>query len=233
MSQQSVSTTADQAYYERDSVYEWWVFDDLPPELNSGSGTIFRVSNFFVQGLGYLLTTALRGDAMSESDSSSAGYAIAKMFSSPTADLVWEASGSLENLTALVQGISDSLTAQMRTEGTVPALDAQYAPTVSVLVPFVQVRWVWLAYPLTLEISGLVFLAVTMYITQRHCVRPWRGHRVPLLLAQLDDSLRSQAQGGMTHRTGLSDRVGSARVRLEFDGDDGIMFRRVYKGPQT
>jgi hypothetical protein len=38
---------------------------------------------------------------------------------------------------------------------------------------------------------------------------------------------RRPTRGGLARRTGLDDRVGALRVRLDFDGDDGITFRRA------
>jgi hypothetical protein len=77
----------------------------------------------------------------------------------------------------------------------------------------VRVRWYWLAYPLALIVGGLVFLVLTVLATRRRRVRPWKGHRVPLLLAELEESVRTVAVGGLGHRTGLDDRVGAPGVR--------------------
>ncbi|MCJ1439710.1 MAG: hypothetical protein MMC23_000191 [Stictis urceolatum] len=143
--------------------------------------------------------------------------------------LLWEANSSLNNLTAVVQSISETMTKYIRTAFPAQPVDERYAPTVGISVTLVKVRWGWLAYPLALLSIGLAFLGLTIYNTRRHQVRPWRGHRVPLLLAHLDENVRLRAKGGMRHRTGLDDRVGETRVRLDFDGDDNIVFRRVYE----
>lgn len=224
--QQQIQTTAHQSHRIGDNDTGWWVFDDLPPELNAEPTAVFRVDEGLLMNFGFLLMNLLSGNA-----TITFGKPAPFGYSSSTANIFWYSSGSLANLTALVQGISDSLTTYIRTAGPVPAPDTRFAPTVEILVPVVVVRWAWLAYPLVLLFGGLAFLGMTMFATHRRGVRPWKGHRVPLLLAHLDESVRVQAQGGLTHRTGLDDRVGALRVRLEFDGDNGIAFRRVYDRP--
>ena len=229
MNQQPIPTTADRSHLVNDNNTYWWEFDDVPPELNAGPTAVFRVTEELRQDIGTPFTTVLSGNAVNTVGETLASSDV----SSPVASLFWQASGSLANLTALVQGVSDSLTTYIRTAGPAPAPDVRFAPTVGVSVPVVRVRWAWLAYPLTLLFGALAFLGMTMYATHRRCVRPWKGNRVPLLLAHLDENLRAQAQGGLTHRTGLDDRVGAVRVRLEFDGDDGIVFRRVLRPTAT
>lgn len=234
--QQPIRTTAAHTHLVggSDTTYEW-VFDDMPPELNAGPTAVFRVSEELRQNVLRLLEVLSGNVVNDQGDSDLPRVTVAntqRKFSSEVAGLFWLASGSLANLTALVQGISGSLTAHMRTADPVPAPDAWFAPTVEISIQVVVVRWAWLAYPLTLQLGGFIFLGMTMCATHRRCVRPWKGHRLPLLLAHLDENVRSQARGGLTHRTGLDNRIGTLRVRLEFDGDDGIAFRRVYDPPQ-
>ena len=51
---------------------------------------------------------------------------------------------------------------------------------------------------------------------------------MPLLLAHLDEGIRTRAQGGLHFRTGLDDRISETFVQLDFDGKDGISFRQVH-----
>ncbi|MCJ1402448.1 hypothetical protein MMC11_005668 [Xylographa trunciseda] len=183
--------------------------------------TVFEVDETSREHLSELFVQVLAGNGTSDGDVPTT-YA-----SSDIAQMFWEASISLDDLITLAKRISDTVTLYMRTADPMSRIDPQYAPTVGVSVPLVKVRWAWMVYPVALQFGGLAFLGITMYATQRHRVRPWKGHRVPLLLAHLDEDVRSQAQGGLMHRTGLDDRVGAMRVRLEFDGDDDMVFRRV------
>lgn len=224
MNQTPTLINANQSHSVTEDNENWWVFDDVPPELNAEPTAVFKINEETRQNIGDPFVKILSGNAVSK-----IGRTLASSVpSSPAAMIFWQASGSLANLTALVQGISNSLTTYLRTTGAEKTPNTRYAPTVEMSVPVVGVRWAWLTYPLVLLFSGLVFLGMTICSTHRRRVRPWKGHRIPLLLAQLDESVRIQLQGGLTHRTGLDDRVGALRVRLEFDGDDGIAFRRVY-----
>ena len=223
--QQAISIIADRTSLVSYSDGQWWEFDDLPPELNVEPTRVVQVEDMTVLFSGDPFATVLAGSAEYLYSGESPSWA---SFSGPVAELMWEASNSLANLTAAVKGIADSMTSHIRTNSPAPAPDARYAPTVQVSQVIVGVRWPWLAYPLTLLVAGLVFLGMTMYATHRRQVRPWKGHRLPLLLADLDENVRSQARGGLSHRTGLEDRVGALKVRLDLDGDDGIAFRQVY-----
>lgn len=233
--QQPIQTTAGHTHVVDDSDHDLrWVFDDMPLDLNAGPTAVFRVSEELRQNILRLFMEVLSGNVVNSEwhCDPPAAPNYPNNVSSEVASLFWQASGSLANLTALVQGVSGSLTAYMRTSDPVPAPDARFAPTVEISVQVVVVRWAWLAYPLALQLGGFIFLGMTMCATHRRRVRPWKGHRLPLLLAHLDENVRSQARGGLTHRTGLDNRIGTLRVRLEFDGDDGIAFRRVYDPPQ-
>lgn len=226
--QQPIQTTADQSHWVIDNNTYWWVFDDVPPELNAGPTAVYRVTEDLRQDIIGPFIDVLSGNVVNHLEETLGSSNV----SGEVADLFWQASGSLANLTALVQGISSSLTAYMRTADPVPAPDARFAPTVGISIQVVVVRWAWLAYPLALQLGEFIFLGMTMCATHRSCVRSWKGHRLPLLLAHPDENVRLQARGGLTHRTGLDNRIGTLRVRLEFDGDDGIVFRRVYDPPQ-
>lgn len=223
--QQASSIIADRAHLvSKASDGNWWEFDDVPSELNVEPTRVVQVEDFTRQNLGDPFAVVLAG-----SGEYMLGESIASLLpSGPLAQLMWEASSSLANLTATVKGIADSMTSHIRTNSPASAPDARYAPTMQVSQVVVGVRWPWLAYPLTLLVGGLIFLGMTMYATSRRQVQPWKGHRVPLLLADLDENVKSQARGGLSHRTGLEDRVGALKLRLDFDGDDGIAFRQVY-----
>ena len=227
--QRLISTVADQAHLVSESNGNWWEFDDVSPDLNVEPTSVVQVEDITRQNLGDPFATVLAG-----SGEYMRGDGIANLLpSDPVAQLMWEASSSLDNLTIAVKGIANSMTSHIRTNSPAPAANARYAPIVQVSEVIVGVRWPWLAYPLTLLVAGLIFLGMTMYATHRRQVRPWKGHRVPLLLADLDENVKSQAKGGLLHRTGLEDRVGALKVHLDFDGDDGIAFRQVFPNSKS
>ncbi|MCJ1405627.1 hypothetical protein MMC11_008855 [Xylographa trunciseda] len=226
VSQQQVPTTAEQMFvhWEDEGTSTWWGPDIVPAELNAPSTAIFNVSGMGLLYLGVQLSGILTGSTIYTPSPYSSQVSSC---SSELASVFWSASNSLADLTALVQGIADSMTTQIRTAD-VANVESYYAPVVLVPVTVVRIRWPWLTYPLALILAGTLFLALTMYSTSRREVRPWKGHRIPLLLADIDKTLRVRARGGLTRRTGLDDRLGAVQVSLEFDGIDGVTFRRVH-----
>lgn len=226
--QYPISSITNTSHLVNDDGTDWWVFEESHPELSTAPSTAFRVSEETRQNIGRPFTDVLGGNWQAQY----AETAASEGPSSNVAGILYEASDSLSNLTDLIQGISDTLTFYIRTEGPSPPLDERFAPIVGESIPVVVVRWLWLSFPLILLVGGLIFLCLTIYETHRRNVRPWKGRRVPLLLARLDDSVRAQAQGGLVSRTGLDDRVGNLHVRLDFKGDDDIAFRRVYSKPE-
>lgn len=138
----------------------------------------------------------------------------------------WNASNSTETMGELAKQMADSLTNWMRTN--IPAdIDSKYAPTVFSEETFVRVRWAWLVFPLGLVLVGQIFLLATIWQTRQRQVRPWKSHRIPLLLACVDDDIKRLARGGMDSRTGLEERVGGIEVRLEYDDRDKVSFKKV------
>ena len=101
----------------------------------------------------------------------------------------WNASDTAPGMGARAPQIADSLTTFLRTTMRAPP-DARYAPTVFTDQTFVRVRWEWLVFPLSLLLTAYGFLAATIWHTRRLRVRPWKGHRVPLLLANIDEVVR-------------------------------------------
>ena len=200
----------------------WWKFEDLPKGLNAEPASEWMVRDFIELNLAEALTGALSGESVYFSKNNSRSGT-----KFPTIEILANASESLANLTALIQRISDGLTSYIRTDGQALPPDPRYAPTVSTSVPVTVVRWGWLGYAIAVQAGGLTFLGLTICLTRRRQVLPWKGHRMPLLLANLDESLQARAQGGLAYRQGLDDRVGDLQVCLDFDGDNGLAFRRA------
>ncbi len=142
------------------------------------------------------------------------------------AQVFYNASNSLGAISALSQQIATGMTTYLRTSRTAPP-DVSFAPSVFFTEIVVRVRWAWFAFPLGLVVAALVFLVTTILQTQQLCVRPWKDHRLPLLMADIDDIVRRMAKGGLDTRNGLEERVGRMTVHLEFDEKDKIIFRRV------
>ena len=203
----------------------------------SGVSNIRNVSGYFVdtpslKALGQAFESVISGRVLIDQaqgtlrfvavDGTSNDYANQNGF----AQAFYNASDSLHQMSALSQQIADGMTTWLRTTRQAPA-EAEYAPTVFITDIIVIVRWPWLAYPLGLLVTAQIFVVATILQTRRRRVRPWKSHRLPLLLANIDDNVKEIAVGGLETRNGLEDRVGRMTVRLDFDEQDEILFRRV------
>lgn len=210
-----------------------WQFANVPSALNAGNGSSYVIDESSV----WILRNAFRPSLIGSVDidllmNGTSGMRFINDFGSSEATsgavmkVFWKASASLSDMNDLCQKIASGLTSWMRT--TLPAkADARYASTVISNETLVRVRWPWLTYPLALLVLGHVFLLTTIRRTQRLRVRPWKGHRIPLLLANIDDVVKGAAAGGLHSRTGLEERIGRMKILLEYDDNDSIAFKKV------
>ena len=202
----------------------WWKLENIPEELNAEPDDEYMIPDQLRYVIEEALTGALSGEVGFEKRiDGNAKYQIL-----PTVEALRTASDSLANLTTLVQSISDGLTSYIRTNGPEPPPDSRYALVVGTTVSVIVVRWIWLLYAIALQIGGLVFLGLTVCLTRRRRMLPWKGQRVPLLLAKLDETVQARAQGALASPQGYDDSFGELHVCLEFDGDNGLAFRRTY-----
>ena len=206
---------------------EAWKFVNIPASLNTTESNLITVDEKFRSMLNGLAQTVLTGTTRMKAEGSGDGSSDFSWTDSsyPIAVLHYS-SDNLENFTATIGRVSDGMTNRIRTTAHEKPKSI-YAPSVTISVPTILVQWPWLAYVLVLQFSGLLFLLLTIQATNRRRIHAWKGHRMAFLLAELDSSLQHKAQGGLSHRTGLDDRIGEIKVRLEYNGDDRIAFRRV------
>ena len=206
---------------------EAWKFVNIPASLNTTESNLITVDEKFRSMLNGLAQTVLTGTTSMKAEGSGDGSSDFSWTDSsyPIAVLHYS-SDNLENFTATIGRVSNGMTNRIRTMAHEKPKSI-YAPSVTISVPTIVVRWPWLAYVLVLQFSGLLFLLLTIQATNRRRIHAWKGHRMAFLLAELDPSLQHKAQGGLSHRTGLDDRIGEIKVRLEYNGDDRIAFRRI------
>lgn len=236
----NASTTAGKA--QQQSVGSWgqmtssgsgfWTFTDVPANMNMNiiNATAYTVDASSLDALGLATMPLLTGnvvlpDKMLPLQFAGPGGTLSDNKIS-FAEVFYDASNSLEAISALSQQIANGMTTYLRTSRIAPP-DVTFTPTVFYTEIVVRVRWAWLAFPLGLVVAALVFLVTTIFQTRRLCVRPWKDHRLPLLMADIDDVVRRMAKGGLDTRNGLEERVGEMTVQLEFDDKDKIIFRRV------
>ena len=203
-----------------------WVMIKAPPTMEAYDAA-YRVDGSSLITLAQLFDMLLNGD-MTPIDqvSSDSEYAILQQTTDILMPTFWQASNDTDTMSALCARIAQGFTNFMRTS--MPAdPDTRYAPTVYSNETFVRVRWQWLMFPLGLLVAGHVFLVATILQTRRRGVWPWKGSRVPLLLASVDEAVKRQAVGGFKSRTGLEDRVGRMKMWLDYDNGEAIAFRRT------
>ena len=195
----------------------------------------YRIDNASAFALNQAFTTVLGGPIYAvRTNLSSSAHAWTMDFGSGNGGFkgaalqaFWAASETPDALAAYLARVAASLTTWLRTRAPAAAPDPRYAPTVFASVVLVRVRWLWLIYPLSLFAVSFVFFSATVWRTRRLRVRPWKAHRVPLLLARIDGVVAARAAGGLGSRQGLEERVGKMRVRLDYDDIDEIVFRRA------
>lgn len=231
---ESVARIWDQFKHTDDGL---WTPVNVPSALNLHDTSAYRVENLSVSVLGLALSQLLSGTVEVWYDIPDPlpadlplPHYIGKSESlmGSFTEAVWHAANSTADVTDYFNQLATSFTNFMRTSPSLSAPeDDSYLPTVLTTEVYVHVRWGWLAFPLALLLFGLVFLALTIWQTKRMRVLPWKGARLPLLLASIDDEVRQAAKGGLLSRSGLEERVGNMKVRLEYSDGDDIAFERV------
>lgn len=98
---------------------------------------------------------------------------------------------------------------------------------------YVQVSWPWLVHPLFM-LAGVWFIFIASVAqTALQKMPVWATSNIMLLMANIDERLRWEAQGSYGSFRRLTRKVGDYRVRLEPDdrgGSQGWTFRGSYVG---
>lgn len=206
-----------------------WTFVDVPDSMNLANASAYVVDFTSRQVLADSIIRGMDGEVWVDANTNMPtfqGSSALLTNNAASIQALWLAANSTATMSSKFQAIADSFTAYMRTE-LAASPDNRYAPTTYRSAIFVVVRWPWLAYPLSLLLAGHFFFAATVIQTRRRAVRPWKSQRLPLLLADIDDVVREFAAGGLHRRDGLEDRVGRMKVRMEFNGQDRLAFKRA------
>ena len=209
-----------------------WVVADAPAKMNINNSSSYRVKTVALQSLTTIFNNLLEDQLEAEVNANTisallrAGAITNASASGAFAEVFRNAANSTADINTLATKMATGFTNFIRTSMSAPP-DPRYGPTFYTDKTFIRVRWEWLTFPIGLLLAGHIFLLATVWQTQHRRLRPWKGHRVPLLLANIDDIIRYRARGGFETRQGLEERVGRIKVRLDFEGRDEIAFRRV------
>ena len=227
-----VQTELSQPLNPNQFLNEMYSFKDVPKSMGVTNASAYQVDSLSLNELTTSFGAAIAGGASLVLESAALIYQNGGQTSTDqsffqTAQAFVNASDTVHTISALCDQISSGLTNYMRK--TMPASSdrATYLPTVFSNEIFIHVRWAWLTFPISLVLAGYVFLIGTIWQTRRLEVKPWKGHRIPLLLMDLDEDVKRMASGGLESRNGLEERVGRMKVRLEYDDGEGIRFRHV------
>ncbi|KAJ9607251.1 hypothetical protein H2200_008324 [Cladophialophora chaetospira] len=136
----------------------------------------------------------LNGTVLRANDT--AGYSNFTNRSDPGADVLEFISDIRTKTTNIAQGLSNFI----QQNG-----DGEIRGQAYVSKPFVEVRWAWLSFPITLVVIIFVTLAVTMWQTKHHRIPIWRSSPFALLFNFRDP-------GEMTALNGRGNEAGTARV---------------------
>jgi hypothetical protein len=240
--QQQLVSTWDQWNPQQTNESSTWTMADPPQIMNLANDSaapeyqIDETSRQVVTDVfAELVTGGVGSGGPSEDNAHDFGQGFNEQLSAQNEQAImhafWNASNDTESQSALPKQVADGFTTYMRTQ--IPAEpDVRYAPTTFTDEVFVKIRWGWLQFPLGLLVSGHVFLFLTIFNTRKQKVRPWKGHRIPLLLANVDDNIRDITVGGFDSRTGLEDRFGGMKGCMYYDDKDEIAFRKVEAGEE-
>ena len=207
-----------------------WGFSAIPESMNVMNATEYRVDYQSRGVLGYSVASSVFGTVGYDGLGGVPEFFDSRQGTSTTdatiIQSIWLSSNSTSTMSSRLEVLADTYTAYMRSEIRAPP-NGYYAPSMSSQEIFVRVRWPWLAYPLALVLAAYIFFIATLLQTRQRVVRPWKSQRLPLLLANIDDTVCEFASGGLHRHHGLEDRVGRMKVQMQFDGQDGVYFKRV------
>jgi len=153
--------------------------------------------------------------------------------------VVFAMRNALGNLGGWIERFAKSLSDVVRSLDTNDAINNadKYAGIANQNVPFVAVRWKWIAFPAALVLASLVFLLAVILDTYRRQSQTWHGSPLALLFADVDETTKSLAQGSESARE-LVKHVGGQKVELKESkeatvfsgvGDHGDMLLKSWK----
>ena len=91
----------------------------------------------------------------------------------------------MSNPSGYAANIAQTLTNLVQENGNIRVRGHAYSKE-----PYVEVRWAWLSFPVTLVVIGLLALIATVWETHQHRMPLWRSSPLPLLFNYQDDSMR-------------------------------------------
>ena len=119
---------------------------------------------------------------------------------------------NLTNIPELMSNLSQSMTIRMR-QSAANNPEAQITGDAYELDSFVEVRWVWLALPLTLLLLTLIFLLASIRVSARAKVMTWTASTTAMLFHGLSEDRRITASL-VERRTEMDEIAEGMKVQL-------------------
>ncbi|MCJ1467733.1 hypothetical protein MMC07_006358 [Pseudocyphellaria aurata] len=127
---------------------------------------------------------------------------------------------TLESATAYMEGLANAITSVIRQHGDTPS--AEYAQGIGYGIrTCINVRWVWLALPLSLIALTIVFLLVTI-LTTRSWDMTWKSSPLALLFHGMDTTSQER-YGEMMDLPAMEDAAQKIQAKLAFS-ETGLKF---------
>ncbi|KAL9063067.1 MAG: hypothetical protein Q9157_008444 [Trypethelium eluteriae] len=218
----TVSQTSNGALTPSDSSGAF-TFTAIAASFHTTTSPNFTVTKSTVDAYASYVVASINGSVTS----SSSGYSP----SSDSAGAIWL---YVADLDSWIQRVATSITNHIRLIGSVaPASDNQakiqgYDGTAYETEPFINVRWVWFSFPAAMVLLSFLYLIATMVHASRSGTHIWKSDPLPLVLMDMDPSVKMQADRGMHEPGGLKKAAGSRRVSL--NSEDGRWVFRATRG---
>ena len=201
-------------------------FTSVPSSFSLASDSNYTITASTFDAYASYVSSYVNGSVSSSSN----GFS----YSTDSAESIWL---SLSSLDTWIQRVATSMTNHIRVVGyaEIQASDSQvelerYGGTAYETVAFIVVRWPWLAFPAGFVFLSLLYLIASMIHASGAGTHIWKSSPLPLLLANVDPSVKMQADRGMDEPGGIIKAGGSRRVSLN-DEDGRWVFRATDGSP--
>ena len=220
----TVVNTWNQASASSDSSGSY-TLTSIPPSFNLSSASNYTIDSATLSAYTAYLPTIINGSVSGSNNNYTS--------TTDAAEAIWL---SLDTLDTWIQRLATSMTNHIRLSGFAALIASdnqaeiqQYTGTAYATVPLIHVRWGWFAFPVCMVAFSLMYLVVSMWHASNAGVHVWKSSPLPLVLADVDPSVKMQAERGMGEPGGIAKVVGRRRVSLN-DEDGRWVFRTVDGG---
>ncbi|KAL9084301.1 MAG: hypothetical protein Q9165_008129 [Trypethelium subeluteriae] len=201
-----------------------FTFTAVPESFHTTFYSNFTVTKSTVDAYASYVVASINGSVTS----SSSGYSP----SSDAAGAIWL---YIADLDSWIQRVATSMTNHIRLVGSSSVLASDnkveiqgYDGMAYEIGSFIKVRWIWVSFPAAMVLLSLLYLVATMVHASRSGTHVWKSNPLPLVLVDVDPSVKMQADRGIHEPGGLKRAAGNRKVSL--NGEDGRWVFRATEG---